>query len=135
MNTITNSHVSNAALTTSNTTTTMRAIQRLLILSLLPAAVGAHATCVTDAPEIGDIGPGSDLVCDQLRDQFPGAALAVENRVISSPTSVSVIASVNRAPIHLRYDLSGYVWDLTSTDTGMADNEAIKTGLSMRDRR
>jgi hypothetical protein len=118
---------------TGKTKTTQRAIQRMLILSLLPAAVGAQASCLTDAPEIGDIGPGSDLVCDQLRDQFPGAALAIENRVIHSPTGVSVLASVNGAPIELRYDLTGYVWHLTSTDTGMADHAAPEQGLSMRE--
>lgn len=133
MNTTISTSTNNAARTTSKTKTTLRAIQRMLILSLLLAAVGAQAACLTDAPEIGDIGPGSDLVCDQLRDQFPGAALAIENRVIHSPTGVSVLASVNGAPIELRYDLTGYVWQLTKTDTGMADHVAPEQGLSMRE--
>jgi hypothetical protein len=133
MNTTISTSTNNAARTTSKTKTNLRAIQRMLILSLLLAAGGAQAACLTDAPEIGDIGPGSDLVCDQLRDQFPGAALAVENRVIHSPTGVSVLASVNGAPIELRYDLTGYVWQLTKTDTGMADHAAPEQGLSMRE--
>jgi hypothetical protein len=92
----------------------------MLILTLLPIAIGANANCVTDAPEIGDIGPGSDLVCNALESRFPGAALAVEGRAIHSPTEVTVTASVDGDPVSLRYELTGYTWRLDGSDARVA---------------
>jgi hypothetical protein len=87
-------------------------IKQTLILSLLPVAVGAHARCASDPPEIGDIGPSSELVCAALEHQFPDASLKVVGRSIHSPTEVSVAASVDGRPIAVRYELSGYTWRL-----------------------
>ncbi|MGB5831592.1 MAG: hypothetical protein WBG92_06320 [Thiohalocapsa sp.] len=131
MNTTINTSANKTGLNETDTTATMRIVRRMLILSLLPAAFGAQAACLTDAPEIGDIGPGSDLVCDQLQNQFPGAALAVESRVIHSPTDVSVLASVDGTPMRLRYNLAGYVWHLSGADNGIADVAAREQGRSM----
>jgi hypothetical protein len=108
---------------------TTNTFKRMLILSMLPVAVGAQATCVTDAPEIGDIGPSSELVCGQLEDRFAGAELAVEGRSIHSPTAVSVVASVDGRPVLLRYELSGYTWRLDETGARIPDVPVAQVGL------
>jgi len=91
-------------------------MNKTLILALLPIAVEAHANCMTDAPEIGDIGPGSELVCNRLAQRFPRAALAVEGRTIHSPTEVRATASVNGRPIVMDYRLAGFTWVLNGAD-------------------
>jgi hypothetical protein len=87
-------------------------MKQLPALAILFLTFAAHAACVPDPPEIGDIGPSSELVCSALERQFPGAALTVLGRSIHSPTEVSVAASVNGKPIALRYKLSRYTWRL-----------------------
>ena len=96
-------------------------IRQTLLLALLPIAVASHATCVSDPPEIGDIGPGSHLVCAELERQFPGAVLAVTGRAVHSPTAVSVDVLVDGQSMTLRYGLSGYQWQLDQTDARVAD--------------
>ena len=83
----------------------MNTIKQMLILLMLPVAVSAQAACVNDAPEIGDTGPSSEVVCDQLEGRFAGAVLAVEGRSIHSPTEVSVHTSVDGTPVRMRYEL------------------------------
>ncbi len=133
MKTILNTSASNIALTPTDSASAMRGLRGLFLILLLPAAAGAQAICLTDAPEIGDIGPGSELVCEQLQTRFRDTALAVESRIIHSPTEVSVLASVHGAPIRLRYDLVGYLWHLTGGDNGMADAVSSEQSLSMHE--
>lgn len=99
-------------------------MNRILILTLLPGTLGASANCVTDAPEIGDIGPDSERVCSELESRFPAATLAVEGRAIHSPTEVMVSASVDGEPTLLDYRLTGYTWVLDDTGSRMADTAA-----------
>jgi len=94
----------------------MTTIKQMLILSMLPVAVSARATCMPDAPEIGDIGPSSEVVCRQLESHFAGAKLAVQGRAIHSPTDVSVLTSVDGTPVRMGYELTGYTWRLTVAD-------------------
>jgi hypothetical protein len=108
---------------------TTNTFKKMLILSMLPVAVGAQATCLTDGPEIGDIGPGSEVVCGQLEDRFAGADLAVEGRSIHSPTEVSVAASVDGKPVSLRYELSGFTWRLDETGERLTDVPVAQVGL------
>jgi hypothetical protein len=109
------------------------AVRNMLILSLLPIAASVQATCVTDSPEIGDIGPGSELVCRQLEDRFTSDALMVLDRTIRSPTEVTVLVSVNGAPVEMQYELIGYTWQATGTELGIADAPRAQAGLSMRE--
>ena len=53
-----------------------------LILAMLPVCRLERECELRDgsAPEIGDIGPGSGLVCQELTQRFPSATLAVEGR-------------------------------------------------------
>jgi hypothetical protein len=90
-------------------------MKQLPALAILPLAFAAHAACAPDPPEIGDIGPSSELVCSALERQFPGAALTVLGRSIHSPTEVSVAASVDGRPVALRYKLSRYTWRLETS--------------------
>ena len=64
-------------------------IKQTLRSGILQVAFSAQAACVTDPPDIGDIGPSSHLVCAELERQFPGAAMAVTGRAVHSPTTVS----------------------------------------------
>ncbi len=96
-------------------------MNKTLTLILLLFAVTASANCVTDAPEIGDTGPSSELVCKALESRYPGAAIAVEDRAIHSPTEVSVMASVDGRPVALNYELTGYTWRLDQAAARVAD--------------
>lgn len=106
-------------------------IRRMLLMAmLLPAVGGAQADCVTDAPEIGDIGPGADLVCDQLQQRFAGSVLAVAGRSILSPTEVLVLAAVDEQQLTMRYELDGFDWRLSATDASMGDEPRHPEGRS-----
>ena len=98
------------------TNITENTIKQMLILSMLPVAVSAQATCVPDGPKIGDIGPSSKVVCGQLERRFSGTKLAVDGRAIHLPTQVSVRASVDGTPVRMGYELTGYTWRLTAAD-------------------
>jgi hypothetical protein len=106
-------------------------MKTMFILALLPVALGANATCVTDPPEIGDIGPSSGLVCQELTQRFPGANLAVEGRSIHSPTEVTVTASIDGRPILLAYRLTGLTWSADDTGSGLVDAAAQPARLSL----
>lgn len=98
-----------------------------IILALLPFALGANASCVTDPPEMGDIGPASGLVCQALTQRFPGATLAVEGRSIHSPTEVRVTASVDGRPILLGYRLAGVEWVADESGSRSADTASSRS--------
>jgi hypothetical protein len=117
----------------STTKSNSPAIWNMLILSLLPITAGAQVTCITDAPEIGDIGPGSELVCRQLEGRFATADLAVLDRTIRSPTDVAVVVSVDGTPVRMHYELIGYTWRLNTAEQGAADAPRPQAGLSMRE--
>jgi hypothetical protein len=106
-------------------------IKPYLILAILPASLAANAVCMTDQPEIGDIGPSSELVCEALALRFPDAAMAVEDRSIRSPTAVSVDASVDGKPISLPYVLSGYTWRLDEPGARIVDVPVTQAGLPL----
>lgn len=92
-------------------------MNRILILTLLPAALGVRAACLPDAPEPGDIGPDSASVCEVLEHRFPGTALAVDGRSIHSGNWVTVTASVDGRPLRLDYRLTGLTWTLDDVGT------------------
>ena len=106
-------------------------LKHTLVLSTVLIAFDANAGCMLDAPEIGDIGPSSELVCQELEQRFPGSTLAVDGRTIQSPDQVSVQASVNSEPVTLRYSLDGFAWRPApgGDDT---DKHMVADGLSMR---
>ncbi|MCF7992398.1 MAG: hypothetical protein K9M02_18315 [Thiohalocapsa sp.] len=84
----------------------------VFVSAVLPFPPAALAACATDPPEFGDIGPSSELVCADLQQRFDGVHLAVEDRSIHSPTSVSVQTSVDGDPVLMRYELVGHRWRL-----------------------
>jgi len=119
----------NNSITKSNS----NAVWNMLVLSLLPIAAGVQAACITDSPEIGDIGPGSELVCRQLEGRFARADLAVLDRTIRSPTDVSVLASVDGTPVRMDYELIGYTWQMNTVEEGVADAPRPQAELSVRE--
>jgi hypothetical protein len=82
-----------------------------LIVGLSFATFEGFAMCTPDSPEIGDIGPVSELVCRDLEKRFPGAITAVENRTIRSPERVEILVSVDGESMVLGYALDGFVWE------------------------
>lgn len=106
-------------------------LKHTLVLSTVLFAFDANASCMLDEPEIGDIGPSSELVCRELEKLFPGSTLAVDGRTIYSPDKVTVQVSVNREPVTLTYGLDGYVWR-PAEDCGDTDKLMGADGLSMR---
>jgi hypothetical protein len=104
----------------------------MLILAMFPLALGANASCVTDPPEMGDIGPSSGLVCQELAQRFPGAALGVEGRAIHSPTEVSVTASVDGRPILFGYRLAGNEWIVDEAGSQSADTASLPSNVPTR---
>ena len=84
----------------------------LLPLSLTFSSV-AFAACLPDSPELGDVGPDSQLVCTRLGARFPQTNIVVVDRKIHSPNSVSVIVTVDGQSESLEYKLIGADWELT----------------------
>lgn len=105
-------------------------IKQILTVGALILAYDASALCLTDAPELGDMGPSSERVCVALEQRFPGANLAVENRVVHSPTDVTVLVRVDGKGDTIRYELSGLRW-LDATESGASQGRA-EEGLSAR---
>ncbi len=95
-------------------------MKRLLIASLSLVAFDTSAKCILDAPEIGDIGPSSELVCRELDRRYPGATTGVEDRTILSPKTVAVQVSVDGEPMVLGYELAGFSWKLATFGGGFA---------------
>lgn len=87
-----------------------------LMACLLLVNLPAFALCTPDAPEMGDIGPSSEVVCRTLEQHFPDATTVVENREILSPSSVAVRISVDGEPTILAYELSRFAWSLAATE-------------------
>lgn len=106
-------------------------MNRLLSIAMLPVALGANATCLTDPPEIGDIGPSSGLVCQELAQRYPGAALAVVGHSIHSPTEVGVRASVDGRTVPLRYTLAGFEWVADEAGSRSARTASAPSNLPM----
>lgn len=73
--------------------TTMTKLPQIACLSF--ATFEGLAMCTPDPPEIGDIGPVSELVYRDLEQRFPESITAVENRTIRSPERVEVLVSVD----------------------------------------
>lgn len=104
-------------------------INKQFIFALLPLSLTANATCLMDSPEIGDIGPGSELVCNEFALRYPDAELAVVGRAIHSPTEVSVFGLVDGGEVSFVYRLSGFNWRLEETGEGTADAPVAQVGL------
>jgi hypothetical protein len=90
-------------------------MKRLLLLAIVPLAAGAEACCLPDAPEIGDIGPASSVVCRELEQRYPGADIKVTGRSIASDSDVAVTATIDGEALSLPYHLKGYAWELADT--------------------
>jgi hypothetical protein len=97
-------------------------------------ATGAQAKCLLDSPEIGDIGPGSELVCRYLEEQFPGADLAVQERQFHTQNKVSIQASVDGKSTRIDYELIGADWKVITSPKVAAPVEptGTDTGYTMR---
>ena len=87
----------------------LRIISLPLALTFSSVSYGA---CLPDAPEIGDVGPGSELVCDMLESRIPDSNIAILDRKINSPNTVSVIVMLDGQSKTLEYKLKGADWEL-----------------------
>lgn len=84
----------------------------LFSLTLISTSV-TYGACLPDTAEIGDIGPGSQLVCNMLEARYPQSNIAVLDRKIHSQNTVLVIVSVDGQSESLKYNLRGADWMLT----------------------
>jgi len=84
----------------------------LLPLSLTFSSI-SFAACISVPPEIGDIGPDSQLICTRLEAGFPQKNIVVIDRKIHSPNSISVSVTVEGQSESLGYKLIGADWKLT----------------------
>lgn len=88
-------------------------IKTILFTLTLAVIPGAHAACLQDSPEIGDIGPSSQLVCDLLEARFTQSDIAILDRKMHSRDTVAVIVAMNGQLQSLEYNLHGADWKLT----------------------
>lgn len=93
----------------------------LLAAALFAGAVPTgHAACLPDAAELGDAGPGSDLICDVLDARYPQAEIVILDRQILSPDAVIVQLEMAGRPEEIAYRLVGARWQLEeATIAGM----------------
>jgi len=93
-------------------------MHKTIFLALALATLSeAHAACLQDSIEIGDIGPSAELVCDRLEARFPHSDIALLDRAIHSRQSVSVGVAINGHLETLKYDLRGADWKLAESDS------------------
>ncbi len=86
---------------------------RTILISLsLTVSSASYGACQLDSPEIGDIGPGSELVCNMLESRVPNSDIAILDRKIHSPNTVSVIVMMDGKPETLEYKLKRANLDL-----------------------
>ena len=83
----------------------------IFTLSLLVVST-SQAGCLPDAYEIGDIGPGSDRICNMLEAQLPHSDIVIVDRKILSKNDISVTLVVDGKIDSLKYKLSGADWKL-----------------------
>jgi len=84
-----------------------------VLLLTLTFSSASFAACLADSPEIGDIGPGSQLVCSVLVSRFPDSDITILDRKIESHNVISVIIAVDDQSNSLEYKLKGADWELT----------------------
>jgi hypothetical protein len=82
----------------------------VLLFSSLAAAGAVQASCQSDGSEIGDIGPGGNVVCAALEGDFPSASIELYDRKIHSATHVAISARVDGSPFFVEYHLEGADW-------------------------
>ncbi len=88
----------------------------LLIALAMGFAPLSHAACRTGTLEIGDIGPADTGICETLESRYPGSESRIVDREILAPDRVSVRVEVDGTARRLEYRLTGYRWQLGSTD-------------------
>ena len=87
-------------------------LRTTLLTLTLTVSSGSYGACLTDSPEIVDIGPDSSLICNMLESRLPQSDIAILDRQIHSPNTISVIVSVDEQPESLTYTLTGADWKL-----------------------
>ena len=70
----------------------------------------ANAACLVDQPEIGDIGPASELVCESISNVSTNADIRIVDREIHSPDHVTVRVEHDGKMIGLDYQFAGFQW-------------------------
>ena len=87
----------------------------ILTLGLL-TGFNSFAACLHDTLEIGDIGPGSQLVCDTLASMYPDKRIEITGREIMSHDEVTIRMSIEGQAGSLHYRLVGADWKMSSGD-------------------
>jgi hypothetical protein len=73
-------------------------------------ATTSQAACQAGSPEIGDIGPAGESVCEALQHEFPGAEIQLYNRKFLATNHVIISAKIDDKPYSIDYRLDNYNW-------------------------
>lgn len=91
-------------------------MKTILVTALtMGVASVSHAACLPDASEIGDAGPGSELVCDMLEAKFPQLEIAIVDRKIHSGSDVTLELVIGNRPETIDFELVGARWQPVET--------------------
>ena len=80
------------------------------VLASFAIAANVQAACQADDPEIGDLGPAGEFVCDALEYEFPGAEIQLYNRKILATNHVIIAAKIDDKPYSIDYRLDKNTW-------------------------
>jgi hypothetical protein len=80
------------------------------VLASFAIAATAQAACQADAPEIGDIGPDGESVCDALVREFPAAEIQLYNRKFLASNHVIIAAKIDDKPYSIDYRVDNNTW-------------------------
>jgi hypothetical protein len=77
----------------------------------------SYAACLIDEPEMGDVGPASELVCESLAGFSRVGEVKIIDRDILAPDRVSIRVETLGRQIVLGYKLIGMEWRHTEDTT------------------
>ena len=89
----------------------------MLLPIILTMSSASYSACQLDSPEIGDIGPGSELVCDMLETRSQNSSITILDRMPKSNRAVSILVDVDGQKQSLNYRLVGANWRLADQVT------------------
>lgn len=89
---------------------------KIVLLSLaLSLSTVVNGSCLPDPPELGDIGPDSNVVCQLLESWLPESNIAILDRNFPAYDTVSITVEVDGRHETIEYKLERADWKLTKS--------------------